>query len=250
VEFEGRPSTVKALTERLGLNEAIPSEPLPQCSSEACPTCATCQRLSGQAAQPVPDELCTRDARICRLLRESMPGDTVSRQFLAHSIATGVVAERLADVYGVDAGVAGAAGLLHDLGRIGMWISLGRPYARLMSRSFSRIPDVLAAEVRAFGIDHCQAGQLISAAWGFPDDLHDAIANHHDKPDAANLAGLIQLSCRLADAFLFESVRHCDTLGPGATAEAFAPPWVWREMSQRKRDIENRIVTRLQCPCA
>jgi putative nucleotidyltransferase with HDIG domain len=218
------------------------------CSSGNHPICHGCPRHRPDDITPGQASVNARNAAIRRLIEQSLPAHCGTGRLLKHSIATGVIAEHFAQFYGVDPHVATTAGLLHDLGRIGMWVGFGRRYARLAGRTFNHVDDIRAAEIAEFEIDHCQAGERISSAWGLPDSLRVPISTHHDMPGQHGLAGLVQLSCRLADAFLFESIAHRDTLGPVATARAAAGQEAARDVARRTTEIETAIILRLQCP--
>jgi len=75
---------------------------------------------------------------------------------------------------------------------------------------------VLNVERELFGLDHCQAGRLLVAAWGLPEDFCAITAHHHDPlTHTEDATELIRLSCRLADALGFavaaqDAPRSCE----------------------------------------
>ena len=71
------------------------------------------------------------------------------------------------------------AGLLHDVGRLAMAAQDPERYATVVARVHAG-EDARTAESAAFGVDHVEWGTEIGDAWGFPDAVADAIANHHD----------------------------------------------------------------------
>jgi putative nucleotidyltransferase with HDIG domain len=226
----------------------VPSASAIPCPSSAYPICNGCPRLNNDDQAVKSDPARQRNATIRRLMSECLPRNGASSRLLKHSIATGVIAEHLSGVYGVDKTDAATGGLLHDLGRFGMSVGFGRRYSRLANRTFDGITDVLAAEVAEFEMDHCRIGELICRAWALPDTLREVISTHHEQPAGPNLAGLIRLSCRLADAFLFEAVSYWDTWGPVATADELAEPEKAGELARLRPEIESDIIQRLQCP--
>lgn len=95
-----------------------------------------------------------------------------------HLIATGVLAD--ATAWGeVEHTEAFTAGLLHDIGRLAMAVDDPERYARVVQ--MARAGMVTAdAEREVFGMNHMEWGVSIARAWGFPDDVAEAIADHHE----------------------------------------------------------------------
>lgn len=100
------------------------------------------------------------------------------RELWRHLVAVGMFADDLA--WGrVEFSDAFTAGLLHDVGRLSMASEDPRRYAQVVAQAW-RGEDVNAVERQAFGIAHDEWGAAIGQKWGFPDDIVDAIADHHD----------------------------------------------------------------------
>jgi len=71
-----------------------------------------------------------------------------------------------------------------------------------------RVPDIEQAnqvERNLFGMTHCQAGALVAAVWGFPENLAACMGEHHIMPAGArgDPRGLIVTACRMADSLGF-----------------------------------------------
>ncbi len=97
-----------------------------------------------------------------------------------HSITVASAAVRIGMALGVPGGQAYSAGLLHDLGQpLLLRFDPGR-YRRLL-REVAKpdSPEQCEAERRVYGQDHAMVGALVLRSWGLPDDLVDAVANHH-----------------------------------------------------------------------
>ena len=126
-----------------------------------------------------------------------------------HSLACALIAEELAPAYGIAADHGYTAGLLHDLGRLGLLKAYPRPYAMVLNHNYDSIAEVLESERRVFQVDHCQAGLWLTRSWGFPEELQCITLHHH----ACNLSrengvlGLAGAGCVLADALGFQSVN-------------------------------------------
>jgi HD-like signal output (HDOD) protein len=94
-----------------------------------------------------------------------------------HLIATGVLAD--ATAWGeVRHSEAFTAGMLHDLGRLAMAAQDPLRYSKVVDMARRGIP-ATEGERTIFGMNHCQWGQSIGRAWGFPGEIVDAIGEHH-----------------------------------------------------------------------
>jgi putative nucleotidyltransferase with HDIG domain len=71
------------------------------------------------------------------------------------------------------------AGLLHDVGRLAMASSAPELYVRVTER-IGRGEEAAYAERSVFGVDHAEWGVEVGRAWEFPEDVVEAIAQHHD----------------------------------------------------------------------
>lgn len=69
-------------------------------------------------------------------------------------------------------------GLLHDIGRLGMAHVLPTRYAEVVALVHGGA-DVIEAELHVFGVDHVTVGAEIARAWSIPDDIAEAIGDHH-----------------------------------------------------------------------
>lgn len=114
--------------------------------------------------------------------------------FRAHALSVRTLTERIAAGTGHDQmDELIAAALLHDVGKLAL--AWARPsYGKVVPDAAS--PEArLAAEVRALGVDHAQAGGDLARVWGLPDRLCAAIADHHNPSGegAALLVGIADM---------------------------------------------------------
>ena len=132
----------------------------------------------------------------------------VLRSCWNHSVATALLSRELATVCRIRGEEAYTAGLLHDLGRIGLMASYPTEYANMLSVSYEHSFDVLQCERDLFDLDHCQAGGWLAEQWGLPSDIAFAVEHHHDGIAAEPLTtpGIVALGCRLADTLGFNVV--------------------------------------------
>jgi putative nucleotidyltransferase with HDIG domain len=125
-----------------------------------------------------------------------------------HSVACALAAEELAPLYKLQSDHGYTAGLMHDLGRLGLMKAYPGKYATVLRNSFASVADVLEAERQTFKMDHCQAGAWLTRSWGFPAEFQ-AIAEHHHIPRFGaeqGLVGLTAAACTLSDALGFPSI--------------------------------------------
>src|SRR5271169_2779180 len=134
-----------------------------------------------------------------RMVRSSLRVAALRKVWL-HSLVTAVISEEAARITGSDPDGAYTAGLLHNLGTLGMMSAYPAEYSRMLEVSNDYGFDLLETERDLFEIDHCLAGAYLAQDWGFPDELAAAIATHHNEPvpGAISLDNLIKVSWRLA----------------------------------------------------
>jgi putative nucleotidyltransferase with HDIG domain len=139
-----------------------------------------------------------------RMVRSSVKIQAL-RKVWRHSLATALIAEELAARMRVDTDTGYTAGLLHNLGTLGLMSAYPDEYSRMLEVSNDFGFDLLNTERDLFEIDHCAAGAYLAQDWDFPDELAAAIAVHHDEPvlGQTGLDSLVQVSWRLADALGF-----------------------------------------------
>lgn len=137
-----------------------------------------------------------------RCYTRNMPRRQALQPVWSHSIATAIVAERVGAFSG--APLAYTAGLIHDVGRLGLMITHGG-YSEFLGRPFHDGDESLSEESRLFGVTHTEAGAALAAAWGFPTGLCECIRLHHDSLSAGAPAvtALVALACRYAAAIGF-----------------------------------------------
>jgi len=153
-----------------------------------------------------------------RMVRSSVRIEALRKVWI-HSLLTGIIAEEAARAAHLDRDSAYTAGLLHNLGTLGLMSAYPDEYSRMLQVSDDFGFDLLRTERDLFEIDHCAAGAYLAQDWNFPDELAAVIATHHDDPapDEFSLYTLIQVSWRLAD-----------TLGYAAFSPA--RQWSWEEL--------------------
>jgi HD-like signal output (HDOD) protein len=145
-------------------------------------------------------------------LGESLNHESL-RALWRHNMACALVARQLASAGSMDQNTAYTAGIMHDIGRLGLAVILPKRYAVLLENHSGTPNSILALEQELFGLDHCEAGRHLVKDWKLPSEF-EAIASHHhalrQRQNEWNLPNLINVSCRLADAAGFAAFQGCE----------------------------------------
>jgi putative nucleotidyltransferase with HDIG domain len=142
----------------------------------------------------------------------SFLGDALSRPVMRdmwkHNLACGLIAETLAPQTNLDKDLAFTGAVLHDLGRLALAVLEPKEYVFLLGKYKGPSASILLLEREAFGYDHCEVGAELVASWNLPVAFESIVARHHcrrQRSDAWDMAALVNVSCRLADAIGFPS---------------------------------------------
>lgn len=127
-----------------------------------------------------------------------------------HSLACALVAEEIANLYGLSRDHGYTAGLMHDLGRLGLLKAYPKVYGVMLNNTYETIGEMLETERNAFQVDHCQSGLWLTRSWGFPEEFQSITAHHHSCRFGREqgVVGLTGVACLLADALGFPSVNY------------------------------------------
>jgi putative nucleotidyltransferase with HDIG domain len=90
--------------------------------------------------------------------------------------------------------------LLHDIGKIVFYLGVEN-YGALVREAERNGQDASVLEKQRFGIDHQEAGYIISIKWKFPDYFGRVMRHHHEKDYAGAYASLVNI-VNAADQFL------------------------------------------------
>jgi putative nucleotidyltransferase with HDIG domain len=142
------------------------------------------------------------------------PFTSVPHSCWRHSLACGMIAERIAASRFHDKDFAYTAGVLHDIGRMAMAVGSPRLYGQVALQPVDQPREMLAAERALYGTDHCQAGAVLAKSWHLPDAFSEIIAHHHDDDAQTrdDVPSIVAASCLLADALGFGVVRYREPL--------------------------------------
>lgn len=130
-----------------------------------------------------------------------------------HSLACGLIAERLARASSMNKEAAYTAGVMHDIGRLALAVMRPKAYADLLTAYSGPADSILCCERDLFGFDHCEAGRNLVADWKMPADLEAVISDHHSpRPIGASwrIPELVKISCKMADSVGFAVFAGCE----------------------------------------
>ena len=96
-----------------------------------------------------------------------------------HSIAVAVCARALASHLKINPELAYTTGLLHDIGRLVLVTQFQAGYESTLAYRELHDCTLLDAEQAVLGMDHAAAGEVLMKHWKFPEDMQQALAQHH-----------------------------------------------------------------------
>ena len=100
--------------------------------------------------------------------------------FWTHSVACGAFASFLAQFEkGLSEERFFVAGLLHDIGRLVMFLGLPQNMALVMDDSKGGTQPLFTSERERLGFDHADVGGALAQKWEFPPALQHAVRYHH-----------------------------------------------------------------------
>jgi HD-like signal output (HDOD) protein len=141
------------------------------------------------------------------------------RKIWIHSLVTAIIADEAARIVRLPRESACTAGLLHNVGILGMMSAYPEGYCRMLEIINRFKYDHMQTEIDLFEIDHCAAGAWLVEEWNLRDGLASVIASHHEAPvpGEVSAANLIRVAWRLSDAF-------------GYTCVPSGRLWSWQEL--------------------
>jgi len=159
-----------------------------------------------------------------------------------HSVGVAVCSQAVAQHAELDADMAYAAGLLHDIGQLLLFTVVPQHYEAVLRLKRERDICIVDAEREVLGIDHALVGGALAKHWRLPLPIVDAIAAHH--------AGETVPDTEIGDAVhVGEVLSHGLDLGaspndlvPDLSELACARVGInWREFSSHFAEIEARF---------
>jgi HD-like signal output (HDOD) protein len=168
-----------------------------------------------------------------RALHAGSPKSGVVRLLWRHSLATGIIAEKLADAYLLAPPRANSAGTLHDIGRVALLAAYRDVYGKLLMQTQDSPAQMLDEEKLQIGLNHCEAGGILMKSWGLAPELVHAATGHHQPSNGSGLNSLIHLSCQLATSFGFAAVTQPEYRTPDVIVSETVPAELQTSIRQR-----------------
>jgi putative nucleotidyltransferase with HDIG domain len=136
--------------------------------------------------------------------------------FLKHSLACAILSRVLAaHLNSSQTEQLFVSGLLHDLGRLILYIYFPDESRNIITRSRNESKLLYMEEIDYLGCDHAQVGRQLMKQWKLPMILESNVSCHHKPSDAQQpIAATI---VHLADLIV-------NSLGIGSSGERFIPP--------------------------
>lgn len=137
------------------------------------------------------------------------PKTEALRRSWQHTIATAVLAEEIAMACEMFMSMAFTAGIMHDIGRLGLLVAYPDEYDQVIRGAAERCLDLLDFEEETFGVHHAEAGRMLAETWGLPADMGLIAGRHHDACEGIeiDLLRIVHVACRLADVLGYDVVK-------------------------------------------
>ncbi len=105
------------------------------------------------------------------------------KDYFSQILTVAAAAEKIAPRVGLNsAEEAFIAGLLHDIGTMFFLHHHPHEYREVLFQ-VKNGHDILALEENMFGMNHAEVGYHLAVKWRVPEQISDAIRNHHTEPD-------------------------------------------------------------------
>jgi putative nucleotidyltransferase with HDIG domain len=168
------------------------------------------------------------------------------RRCWQHMVATAVLAEAIAEACGVSGSVPYTAGIMHDIGRLGLLMAFPREYEQVISHAAERCVDLLDYEAQEFGVHHAEAGRMLAEHWGLPEEFALITGRHHDSCEGGevDLLRIVHLACRLADVFGYDFVHPLIPV-ESTTVLAELPAVARVRLEMAEAELRERIEARI-----
>jgi HD-like signal output (HDOD) protein len=126
-----------------------------------------------------------------------------------HSVACAVVCEEISGIFDLPGDCVYTAGIMHDIGRLGLLKSYPTEMTTVLSRQYLDTQAILRAEREALTVDHACAGSWLIGHWALPKDFSEVCKQHHDTRNAndSDILQLVKAACSIADAIGFPAVK-------------------------------------------
>jgi HD-like signal output (HDOD) protein len=173
-------------------------------------------------------------------------GNSLVHQCWQHSVACALVCEEISAIFDFSGDHAYTAGLMHDIGRLGLLKTYPKEMTPVLSGHYLNTQEVLRAEREALNVDHARAGSWLVGNWALPKDFSEICEHHHDAPDAndSEMLQLVKVACNIADAIGFPAVK-CRQEPSYLEATSPLTPRLGRKAAPPAEDLRANVAVRL-----
>jgi HD-like signal output (HDOD) protein len=137
------------------------------------------------------------------------------RAFWRYSLACALLSEMLARFCAVPEDIAYSAGLLHDIGRLGLMVTHPSQYVMLLETASAKLEagepfDLPEYERSLFGLDRFAAGEWLAREWNLPEELCAIAGRFPERTERSelDLLDVVRMACRLANSVGFCVLRN------------------------------------------
>ncbi|OGR23033.1 MAG: hypothetical protein A2277_13575 [Desulfobacterales bacterium RIFOXYA12_FULL_46_15] len=154
-------------------------------------------------------------------------GKAFTQKFWEHSFLCGLAANMIADDLKANKDSCFIAGLLHDIGKLVVYLALPGEFVRIADQSEANLFGSLKYESKIIGVTHDRVGQLLLEHWLFPQDLIFAVGYHHHPqktdeislvPMIVNIGDIISNCVQVQDETQLDENACCAWITKGRTA--------------------------------
>ena len=127
-----------------------------------------------------------RSAALASCVIDTLPGQSSNIEgprFWQFSVTVGMLAEVLSTAHHRHLDEAFTAGVLHNIGRLALDQHRPRELMVVTTLALQKKISMFEAERAVLGFTDAELGGALAAHWNFPEELVDAVAQHHLKPD-------------------------------------------------------------------
>lgn len=120
------------------------------------------------------------------------------RRYFSNILTVAAACEKISEQIGQRSSEdAFIAGLLHDIGSMFFMHHYPQAYRKIVDGEVRGTTDTREAELKIFGIDHCEIGQLLAAKWRLPEVVINAARDHHDEKTTDQISKIVRLATLL-----------------------------------------------------
>ncbi|NPA15204.1 MAG: HDOD domain-containing protein [Deferribacteres bacterium] len=160
--------------------------------------------------------------------------------FWKHSYTCAHIAKRIAKYFNLPDAEAFTAGLLHDVGKIVLYMIFPKDYLKAIELTETENIPMFEAERRVFDIDHAEVGEILLNKWHIPQLIIEPVRYHHE-PDKAPSHKYFAALINIANIFTRASGQYFGKDTYGVVLEE-TPGWLILKKRIKEEDVEELIM--------